>query len=126
MRVGITTITATMIVATLISIIFIPMYRNTLSVNQEIIVNSKERVQVVTGSGSSISTSYEFFVYTENEVFSLKDSISFMHFSTYDVYNSLKENNICKVDIAGWRIPFISMTRNIIKVYNCKVKGDKE
>lgn len=84
-----------------------------------ITVEEKERITV--GSGESISG--KFIVYAkayyndgpESEVFENTDSFLFLKFNSADMQQSLKKGNSYRVKVAGWRIPFLSMYRNIIK-----------
>lgn len=105
-------------IAVIGSAIYIPMYRSTLE-TKNIVVENKERLLNVSGADGTTSTTYTYAVYAD-EVYHLSDTISFLHFSTYDVYNQIKVGMTCNVNVAGWRIPFLSMTKNIIKVNSCE------
>lgn len=76
----------------------------------EITVKDKDRI--TTGSGESIDS--KFIVYTENEVFENTDSWMFVKFSSSDLQNKLEVGETYTVKVAGWRVPFLSMYRNII------------
>lgn len=76
----------------------------------EITVKDKERI--TTGSGESISS--KFIIYTENEVFENTDSWIFGKFNSADYQNKLEVGKTYKVKVAGWRVPFFSMYRNIV------------
>lgn len=56
----------------------------------------------------------KYLVFTENEVFENTDSLMFWKFNSSDIYNEMEEGKTYKVKVAGWRIPFLSMYRNII------------
>ena len=77
-------------------------------------VKRTERVTV--GSGNSVRGKY--LVFTENEVFENTDSYLFLKFNSSDLENKLTPGKEYRAKVAGWRIPFLSMYRNIIKVYN--------
>lgn len=87
------------------------LYINSIEVI-EISINNKERV--TTGSGENMSSKY--LIYAENEVLENTDAFIFFKFNSSDVYNELKLKEVYKVKVAGWRIPFLSSYRNIIKV----------
>lgn len=76
----------------------------------EITVKDKDRI--TTGSGENIDS--KFIVYTENEVFENTDSWLFVKFSSSDLQNKLEVGETYTVKVAGWRVPFLSMYRNII------------
>lgn len=77
-----------------------------------ITVSDKERI--VTGTGDNLSS--KFLVYTTNEVFENTDSWLFWKFDSADVQNTLQPGETYTVTVAGWRIQFLSMYRNIVEV----------
>lgn len=66
----------------------------------------------------SISTEYghKYLIYCEGEVLSNEDSFVYFKFNSADVYNRIERGKTYKCRIAGWRVPFLSMTENIIEV----------
>ena len=80
--------------------------------SKTIVITITDKERVTTGSGESISS--KFIVYGKDEVFENTDSWLFLKFSSSDIQNSLKVNKSYKVKVAGWRIPFFSMYRNIL------------
>ena len=74
-------------------------------------VVNKERITTQEGNG-------KYLIFTENEVFENTDDLFLLKFNSSDLYNQLKVNKNYKVKVIGWRIPFFSMYRNIIKIYN--------
>ena len=76
----------------------------------EITIKDKERI--TTGSGENISS--KFIVYTENEVFENTDSWLFFKFNSADYQNKLEVGKTYEVKVAGWRIPFLSVYRNVV------------
>ena len=76
----------------------------------DITVKDKERI--TTGSGKNISS--KFIIYSENEVFENTDSWLFFKFNSADYQNKLEVGKTYKVKVAGWRIPFLSMYRNVV------------
>jgi hypothetical protein len=79
-----------------------------------ITVDDKERA--TTGNGKYIQSMY--LVYTDGEVFKNTDSVLVLKFNSSDVQNQLKEGETYKVQVAGWRILFLSMYRNILSIEN--------
>lgn len=77
-----------------------------------ITVDNRERI--VTGYGKMMDSKY--LVFTEGEVFENVDSWAFFKFSSSDTYSKLKKGNTYRAKVSGWRIPFLSMYRNIIVV----------
>lgn len=67
-------------------------------------INDKERIEG------------DYLIYTEDEVFKNTDSLLFMKFDSSDVYNKLKIDGRYRVKVYGFRIPFFSMYRNIVKI----------
>ena len=77
-----------------------------------ITVTDKERV--MQGSGENASSKY--LVFTETEVFENTDCLVLWKFNSSDVYGQLEIGETYQVQVYGWRIPFLSMYRNIVKV----------
>lgn len=78
----------------------------------EVTVSDKERI--TTGSGESISS--KFLVYSEDEVFENTDAWMFFKFASSDLQNNLKVDSTYTVKVAGWRVPFLSMYRNVVSI----------
>jgi len=74
-------------------------------------VKDKERVN----SGDS---SY-YLVFTENEVFKNKDSLLYMKFNSSDLYGELDKGETYEFDVYWFRIPFLSMYRNVVDARLC-------
>lgn len=70
----------------------------------------------ITTSGNNNSTTSKYLVFTENEVFENTDSWTFLKFNSSDIQNKFELKNTYRVKVAGWRIPFLSMYRNVIEV----------
>lgn len=83
-----------------------------------ITVTDKERItKTVEGNDASY-----YLVYTDTETFANSDSMLFFKWNSSDVQGQLKVNQTYKVTVAGWRIPFLSEYRNIIKVQDILVE----
>lgn len=84
-------------------------YRNTAE-TVEIYVLEKERV--VQGESS------RYMIFDENEVFQNTDAFLFLKFNSSDLYRDLRVGETYTVTVAGWRVQFLSMYRNIIRIEN--------
>jgi hypothetical protein len=73
-------------------------------------VTGKERITVGSGEG----TSSKYLIFTNREVFENTDTILFLKFNSSDVYGAIQPDQTCEFRVVGWRVPFLSMYRNII------------
>lgn len=89
-------------------IILYPLMYSVSKETIEITVNDKERI--TTGDES------KYLVYTEGETFENVDDLVRLKFSSSDLQGSLKKDSTYKVLVIGWRVPFLSKYRNILKV----------
>lgn len=80
----------------------------------DVTINDKRII--TTGGGGDSGVKVQMTVYADVEVFTCDDSWSFMKFNSSDVFNQIKKNNMYKLRVSGWRVPFLSMYRNIISV----------
>lgn len=78
----------------------------------EVTLTGKERI--TTGSGGNIES--KFIIYTESEVFENTDSWLYLKFDSADYQNKFIIGKSYKVKVAGWRVSFLSMYRNIIDI----------
>lgn len=83
--------------------------------SESVTVTVTEKERIVTSSGESTSSKY--LVFTDGEVFENTDAITFGKWNSSDVQGKLEKGKTYNVKVAGWRVPFMSMYRNIIKVY---------
>ena len=80
-----------------------------------------EHVTVVPHNAERITNKEEsyFFVYTDIEQFKNTDTLLFLKFNSADVQSFIMQNKTkpitCKVN--GFRVPFMSMYRNIISCH---------
>ncbi len=58
----------------------------------------------------------KYLIFTKNETFKNTDTILHLKFNSSDVYRSIKKGKAYKAKIYGWRVPFLSMYRNILSV----------
>lgn len=78
----------------------------------EITVSDKERI--TTGSGEHLQSKY--LIYTNREVLENTDAMLFWKFNSSDIQNQLKVGKTYKVEVVGWRVPFLSWYRNVVAV----------
>ena len=97
-------------------LVFYPILYITSAQELEVTIKDKERI--TDGSGENITS--KFIVYTQEEVFENTDSWLFLKFNSTDFQNELKVDSSYVIKAAGWRIPFFSSYRNIVKI-----KSDK-
>jgi hypothetical protein len=96
-------------------VLLIPVYLTTYKMSEDTVqftVTDKERI--VTGTGDTLSSKY--LVFTEQEVYENSDTLLFFKFSSSDLQGQLKAGDTYTAVVAGWRVPFMSMYRNIITV----------
>ena len=58
-----------------------------------------------------------YLIYASDKVYKNDDSWLYLKFNSADYQRRLKVGETYKVEIAGWRVPFLSMYNNIIKIY---------
>lgn len=91
----------------------VSLYRSTAELVDIQVTDKEVKVQ-----SSGESTTSDYLVFTEGEVFENTDSWSFFKFNSSDIQGELKIGNTYRVKVAGWRVPFLSMYRNIIEIEN--------
>ena len=92
--------------------LFQPIYQHATSEFISITVKDKESKTVT--SGDKVKSKY--LVYTEGEVFENTDALFSGKFNSSDVNGVLERGKMYKVKVYGWRIPFFSQYRNIVKI----------
>lgn len=99
---------------TLLIIIVVVGYPSAYYNSQEIVtieVLEKERIGLR-------NDNYKFLVYTPTEVFENTDTFLFFKYRSSDLQRDLTVGEEFKVRVAGWRVPFLSRHRNIIRIEN--------
>lgn len=81
----------------------------------EEVVTIKVTDTVVKANGSSGST---YLVFTDKGVYANEDVMMYGKFDSSDFQSKLKKGNTYTVKVAGWRIPFFSMYKNIVEIEN--------
>lgn len=82
-----------------------------LLTSEDVIITIVDKERVVDSDGDS-----KYLVFTEAEVFENTDCLVLGKFNSSDLYGQLKIGETYQVQVYGWRIPFLSMYRNIVKV----------
>lgn len=77
----------------------------------DVVVTDKERI--TTGSGDAMSSKY--LVFTEHEVFENTDAFLALKFNSSDIQGQIGVGETCTLRVYGWRVPFLSMYRNILE-----------
>jgi hypothetical protein len=76
----------------------------------------------VTGSDRVVSGNKEsgiiskWIVLTETETLENTDSLAYLKFNSSDIQGRLKIGQTYTAKVYGWRVPFLSMYRNIVSV----------
>jgi hypothetical protein len=60
----------------------------------------------------------KYLIFTDREVLRNTDSLWLLKFNSSDVYGQIKIGDVCSFQVYGWRVPFLSMYRNIIS-FDC-------
>lgn len=63
--------------------------------------------------------SSKYLVFTESEVFENTDAFWALKFNSSDIQGQIGVGETCTLRVYGWRIPFLSMYRNILEA-NCQ------
>lgn len=75
-------------------------------------VTDKERIVESNGE----TTSSRYLIFTNGEVFENTDSLLRLKFNSADIQGQLREGDTYDATVYGWRVPFLSMNRNIVDV----------
>lgn len=98
-------ITGTLIGATIVGAANLPhLFRNTIDVT----VTDKEVKRY--------DEKDKYLVFTDKGTFENSDSWIELKFNSSDLYGKIKEGEKYKFRVYGWRIPFLSKYRNIVRV----------
>jgi len=85
-----------------------PMYAYMTDEEISCVVDSKERV-VKTDSS-------KYLIFCEEEVLENTDSLWYWKWNSSDFYRDIKVGEEYNLRVYGWRIPFLSLYRNIIEI----------
>lgn len=81
-----------------------------LSAVETVTVTVSEKESVAVNGG------HEYRIYTDKEVLVNSDEWLKGKWNSADVYNQIHEKQTYRMKVYGWRIPFLSMFRNILEV----------
>jgi len=76
-------------------------------------VTDKERIVESDGDGGTTS---KYLVFTQTETLENSDEFFMGKWNSSDIQGTLKQDSTYQVRVIGWRIPFLSMYRNVINV----------
>lgn len=79
------------------------------STSEIVTIEISEKERVVGSDGNSA----KYLIFTENETFQNTDLWLIGKFNSSDIEGKLKAGKKYRVKVYGWRIPFLSMYRNI-------------
>lgn len=57
-----------------------------------------------------------YLIFTDVEVFEITDEITVGRFNSSDLYGQIHPDKTYSFEVVGWRIPFLSSYRNILKI----------
>lgn len=80
------------------------------TVQDDIVVTVDSKESVASGGSS------EYLLFTENEVFTIDDTLFHGRWDSSDWYAKIDEGETYKFKVYGWRVPFMSMYRNVISM----------
>jgi len=77
---------------------------------EDIQIKIRDKQRITSGSKS------KYMIFTKNESFENTDSFFHSKYNSSDLYSSLKKGCSYEVSVYGWRVPFFSAYRNIVKI----------
>lgn len=94
----------------LVPIFGVKIYKSTCTKDDiTITVIEKQRI--------SSEKSSKYLIFTENEVFENTDVLLLGKFNSSDLYGKFKAGDTYQVQVIGWRVPFMSWYRNIVRIH---------
>jgi hypothetical protein len=102
-----------LVVLALIVIVAVSMVQFNTQETVSVTVTDKERVTTADHDGKVDS---KYLIFTETETFENTDSIFAAKFNSSDFYGKMQKGDSCTFVVTGWRVPMMSMYRNIIKM----------
>lgn len=81
----------------------------------KVTVNVTGKDNVCRNAGSSNDCKY--IIYSESETFENTDSWLYFKFNSRDFQGKIHDGEMT-LGVYGWRVPFFSMSRNIVKIYD--------
>ena len=115
MKKGFTMVEFLVVAVIAIILISIPISCVASKSNQEDVnITVKEKIV------KNTSKSSKYLIFTNGEVFENTDDIVFLKYNSSDIQSQLEVGKSYNVRVAGFRVPFLSWYRNIIKINNQK------
>ena len=74
----------------------------------------KEPERVCSGSGEGMSCKY--LIFTDKTTIANQDSLWHGKFNSSDIHGRINIGDVCEITSVGFRVPFLSMYKNAIKV----------
>lgn len=92
--------------------------------------STKDSVTFTVKNKESIveNNSSKYLIYTNKGVFENEDSLWYLKFDSSDLYNELEKGKTYEADVYGFRVPILSLYKNIVDVreYVSPVKAEIE
>ena len=82
------------------------------------------RERVLSDKGNRVESKY--LVFTNRETFEVTDSLLEWRFNSSDTYGRLEEGKCFVGEAYGWRVPLLSMYRNLVKVEEITCQASRE
>lgn len=89
---------------------------------QEAVSFSVKRAERVT-AGYGANAESKYLIFTDTETFENTDSLWALKYNSSDIYGDISEGDSCEATVVGFRVPFMSMYRNVLEI-SCT--GEKE
>jgi hypothetical protein len=97
------------LIIALLGIVIPSVYYKSIETVKITIVDKEKVVNIETHES-------KYLIYTKSETFQNTDDLLLMKFNSSDIQGSLRTDSNYTVQVIGWRVPFLSMHRNIIKI----------
>lgn len=81
-------------------------------------VHIEDRERIVDSDRNS-----RYLVFTRDEAFENVDTLAHFKWNSTDVYRHMNRDSVCDIKVNGFRIPFLSMYRNVLEA-DCKFVGE--
>lgn len=112
---GYTLIEILVFVSIAVVILAIPVSCTAQSFNDTVVTATVEKKESV-----SSKDSHTYLFFTDKGVFENDDNLLRGKWNSSDFYNEIKEGKTYKFTLIGWRVPFLSWYKNIIKYEEVK------
>lgn len=96
------------------AVLLVPLSAYQLGTKETVTVTVTGKERVTSGSGDSLS--HKYLVFTEHETFQNTDALFHWKYNSSDIQGKLRDGEVYRFEVYGWRIPFFSMYRNITSI----------